>query len=254
MVSAAVRILMIFVISLIWLVLAIYSLRLLGSNQKYEAHSHPLIASEKKWVIIENHESQSTKSAPHIAFARLFLSKDGSWVVAEKNFVGPQRQSVNSLTLNDLKAHKVESIESWVQMHPAPSYYFFIEDSGGQNLEAISKLIRDKKLEQSVLIGSHYANIITKMRKIEPLWLYGAPTSEVSRLRFFSSLFLEPLATLNSDFVVIDKIPNPRFLSELKKRKKKFIFQPKNKPIDAELSQKSDGIFVQTVDQVPVDY
>ena len=255
MLKAFLRLFFIALASLIWLVLVVLSLRFLAGQPQYAPADHPLLG-RPNWQILDLLKSNPSTLPPSkdlILLARLYLSREGQWVVSTQSYLPTTFQPLNSLSNEELKAAGISSLASWVEQHRDFYFLFQIEDSAAQALDQISELVAKFDLKERVLITSRYSSVLTKMREREPLWLYGASTSEISRLRFLSAIYLEPIVSLQSDFLILDRWPNERMRNEIKRRHKKFIFQISSEKIDAELIQKTDGILAQTVEQLSLE-
>ncbi|MEK6554069.1 MAG: hypothetical protein AABZ31_02425 [Bdellovibrionota bacterium] len=265
MLKAFGRLFLIAFCSLFFMFLVISMLRMLGTSQQYSGIEHPLL-NQKKWAFAEvQNEAQVQNLNPKVSlFLKLYLSKDTEWIVAEKNFIlsaEKKVQPLNSLTAEELSGYGVLTLDKILTASPGRPALLYIEDSSVRAFDKITALVKKHNLAEKVLIGSNYQIVLTEVRKLEPLWLYAASTSEISKLRFFTSIFIEPLATTNSDFVVFTDEPNERLVDELHKRKKRFIYRPKDGIPNAEISHKSDGLILkdtvilqQIVDQAPTEY
>jgi hypothetical protein len=265
MLKATGRLLLIAFFSLFWMCSIIYMLRYMGANQQYSPVEHPLM-NQKKWPIAELQDpiGMGTSSPKLFLYLKLYLSRDSEWIVFEKNTVLNQQKELrplNALTASELDALGVPTLEKVLAANPGRTFLFYIEDSTVRAFDKIVSLVKKYNLGEKVLIGSNYQVVLSAVRKLEPMWLYGASTPELSKLRFFTSIFLEPLATTNSDFFIFSDIPNDRLVAELRKRKKYFIFKPKDTNLNADISHKSDGLILkdpvilqQLVDQAPSEY
>lgn len=255
MLSAFSRLFLIAAGAILWIAFALVAIRHLGGGQNYADSDHPLM-KEKTWIIYDISTSPAISQLPDQVHADLLkeipaaqlsqvilklpvrLSNDGVWVVSNRDYVTFATGEVKPIiaaSLKEIEPLGVHSIETWVNAFETASafglkgiYFYSLDPSAGQ-LEQLSEFVKKKPhLKDRVLFASPYARGNQEMRKIEPLWLYGASTTDISKLRFFTSLYIEPVATSNADFVEFISVPHPRLVEELNHRKRRVLFFLKN--------------------------
>lgn len=255
MLSAFRRLFIIAAGAILWIAFALIAIRHLGGGQNYADSDHPLM-KEKAWIVYDISTSPAIHQNPTQLQADLEktnppknlsqiilklpvrLSNDGIWVVSNRDYVtftSGEVKPIIAATLKELEPLGVFSIDTWVGAFEKPAgfllkgiYFYSLDPSGGQ-LEQLSEFVKKRPhLKDHVLFSSPYARGNQEMRKIEPLWLYGASTTDISKLRFFTSLYIEPVATSNADFVEFISIPHPRLVEELNHRKRRVLFYLKN--------------------------
>lgn len=211
-------------------VLIVLSLRAAGSGQLYAPADHPALAKDKWWFLQAPKPNESASlDASTFIFAPLFLSKADVWIVSEVSFIKSDDgriQPLNSLSLDELRSHGIESLEFYLNKYPQNGFVLSVQDATGRGYEKLVQMMAERGFDGRTFVTSPYQIAVTEIRRLKPLWLFGASTQEISKLRFFTSLFIEPLAHLNSDFFIFDKIPNERLIFELRKRHKKLILRP----------------------------
>lgn len=204
--------------------LAVFGLRWLGSSQQYAPMEHPLL----KWPFLTVAESlNAAASGPWLQRLRLRLNAEREWQYLEEDQMRP---------LKDLKP-AAGAVGVWLEV---------IDPTSADRLPALSEWVEAKKLDTAVVFHSAYQAINREMRKVEPMWLYGTSTAEAAKLRFLNSLFLETVASLDSDILVVDKFDSSRLAAEIRKRHKKIFLLTR----DSEAAQASkdsqivDGVIV----------
>lgn len=238
------RLLFIALASLACIVFGLIVLRQLGEGQRYAESDHVLM-KDKSWLIFDltNPDKPSGPEQTKLLDANrekaiikipLRLSNDGIWMVAHEEAIklptGEYRPII-ALTSQELAQKSIYPVETWLKISEDNdssrfrAFYFHLLDSSGTRLDGLSEL--EKKypsLKNRILFSSPYARVNAEMRKLRPLWLYGASTSDVSKLRFFNSLFIENIASANADFVEFTSVPHPRLIEELNNRKRRVLF------------------------------
>lgn len=239
------RLLFIAIASLACIVFGLIVLRQLGQGQKYADSDHPLM-KDKSWLIFDltNPSRPSGLEQTKLLDANreitiikipLRLSNDGIWVVAHEEAIklpSGEIKPIIALTVQELAQKSIYPVETWLRISEDKdisarfrAYYFHLLDSSGTRLDGLSDL--EKKypsLKNRILFSSPYARVNIEMRKLRPLWLYGASTADISKLRFFNSLFIESLASANADFVEFTSVPHSRLIEELNNRKRRVLY------------------------------
>lgn len=195
MIGAFGRLFRILIAVIIAALFGLVGLRTISSGQKYSPIDHPLLKLDFVWV-------GETSNEPRWLLWKLRLNEKREW----------------QLLVND----KMESLPV-----PPPGYAIWLEvidPTSSDKLNVLSEFIKNAKISQSVAFSSDYQKITREMRKIEPLWLYGSSVAESARVRLFASLYLETLANIDSDILVVDKIKSRRLIEELHRRHKKLFF------------------------------
>lgn len=244
MIIAFRRLLLIAIGTLVCIVFALVVLRQLGQGQKYADSDHPLM-KDSSWLIFDHTTPvKPASSNPNqlldanrekvIIKIPLRLSNDGIWMVANEEAIkmdGGEIKPIIALTAQELAGKSIYPIETWLKISEDKetsrfrAYYFYILDSSATRLDYLSDLeTKYPTLKNRVLFSSPYMRVNIEMRKIRPLWLYGASTTDVSKLRFFNSLFIESLASMNADFVEFTSVPHPRLIEELNIRKRRVLY------------------------------
>ncbi len=97
--------------------------------------------------------------------------------------------------------------------------YLNFDTSRTQNYDEILDPLKDF---ECVFIQTPYSNAKNYFSGLKPRWFYGVRLSQWLQFIFLNSLFLEPAAPLEGDFVVINQSPtdlHPRVLKEIQRRK-----------------------------------
>lgn len=239
------RLLFIALGSLACIIFGLVVLRQMGQGQKYADSDHPLM-TDKSWLFFDltNPSKPSGSEQTKLLDANrdqaiikipLRLSNDGIWMVAHEEAIqlpSGEIKPIIALTSQELAQKSIYPIETWLKISEDGddsarfrAYYFHLLDSSGTRLAGLSDLENKyPSLKNRILFSSPYTRVNIGMRKLRPLWLYGASTSDISKLRFFNSLFIESLASANADFVEFTSFPPARLIEELNNRKRRVLY------------------------------
>lgn len=224
MIAAFWRLISILIASIMTLFLCLFGVRQVGLSQQFAPIDHPLLKVPFVWV-------GSTSEEPRWEHWRLRLNADRKWQIQPKEG-----------EMQPLPEQPKNETGLWLEV---------IDPTSVSELAKLHEYIKAAKAEKTVVFSSTYQNIDREMRKIAPLWLYGSSVAESARTRFLTSLFLEPIASIDADILVVDKINSPRLTDELRRRHKKIFLQvrPQNEE-DLALAQRLktaqmiDGAFI----------
>ncbi len=92
--------------------------------------------------------------------------------------------------------------------------------------------IEMNNLSQRVLVNSPIDIIIKAIKELKPMWIYGTSISEVTRLKTFSTIMLEPAIGLRGDVFIapVSYLSRPLadelLVTEMKRRKKIVLLGP----------------------------
>lgn len=237
---------------------ALFTLRFYGLSQKYEAYDHPLLKRSIPWVVAWGGEQ---KVAPSHSLAALraaqslndiFLAVNVQMTLDKHFFILPQQRDgvkgtflvggkkVIECTSDEIKGFTFSNGE-----HPLPLEDFLKQFSGTPKLLWISDNVEniDLRLEpilkayisgSDIMVHSEYDNVDISLRKLVPQVLYGTGVGQRIRLLMLGSLWLEPVASLDGDFVVTPLKENGvttvsgAMKTELLRRQKNLILGPLN--------------------------
>lgn len=91
--------------------------------------------------------------------------------------------------------------------------------------EEVSKSFADDQ----VLIASSSQPVKKYMKERKPLWLYGATAAEMGKLQLIGALYLEPILSIDADFVEADALPE-HIREELRRRNIRLVFSKRTSP------------------------
>lgn len=239
------RLIIIAVITTICIVFALFGVRKIGLERSFSQGRHPL-EQQNFWPIM----SPGLKSNNSIKFFKdelrqhperwvhlpLFLTEDAIWVVARSSnlslLIPDSQKSLSFISYEELhqkRSRHSDELGIWLLsasevMESLSPKGWWIEILAPRNeaLHALENLIIELGLEESALIQSPYAATLISVRNRHPLWLYAQDTAELGKLKLFNSFYIEPLATINADAILDEKLDD-RLVTELKRRKKRFV-------------------------------
>lgn len=282
MFSAFSRIIFISVGVIIAFLICILALRNIGGQLEYVPLKHPLL-NQESYIIADGGGNEvapknSAKSFRHslsinpevILEADTRMTRDGIWVLFEPTRLEAKtglKGAVEFTLAKDLKKAVVTFSNSSTAKTSTKILYLeeFLKEFGKNkllinilsvkksDLDGLVKLL-DKYVDQErIIINSPSFNVIKQIRKLKPLWLYAADGNTLAKLHLFSSLFLEPMLTMDSDMFIAPMKSktyaslNKQALSEIKRRKRKAILMIDQQ--NPEILPNFDGVFTEKPSQ-----
>lgn len=248
MIFAIGRLLFIFIITVLCLVLTVFGLRSLGLRTANTELHHPLFL-QTPWVIADGGDetvgpsqslpallSAANYKSPHVLLGlHIRLSSDGHWIL----YAPPKLETlttghgfINRKSLEELKkinfinsTEKIMSLDETFKKIPHAQFYIEILQPANTYLNEVFNLIKKYNLEDKLILTSPFADTLREIREKSGVWLTGASTIELRKVRLMASLFLEPAIEIQADVFEIPKSANPRLIAELLRRKKVLLLR-----------------------------
>jgi hypothetical protein len=235
------------------IILAVFALRSLSKNQLYAPLTHPLITIQSSavpfmpWIIANGGDLDfgpaQSKSALTVASKiskRVFLgitlrlTKDFRWVLYSPSYLEELtelRGFVKQYTLAEIQAvhfknsnEHILSLEEFMTLFPDSRWHIEVLQPKNSALEELYSLIKKHHAEERVVLTSPFYDTTQDIRAQSYAWLTGASTSEFSKSRFMSSLYLETAIDLQGEVFQSNKII-PRLFNELFRRQKIVLYR-----------------------------
>lgn len=240
---------------LLLVISAIFSLRFYGLGQQYQAYDHPITKLSTPWVMAWGGDQQAGPS--HSKKALLAAAElEGVFLAvniqmnAEKHFfaippkiANPQVSSAKKfqdLTDSEVKGLDVGggesplSLEEVLEIASHRPLLLWIYDNI-ENIDLrLQPLLKKHGDNSNLLIHSEYDNVVGSLKKLLPQILYGTGVGQRIRALMLGSMWLEPVATIDGDFLVsplkergVSSV-SPELKTEIQRRQKIFILGPLN--------------------------
>ena len=221
-----------FVISgsvIVWGGAIILLLRGFGYQQSHQAIDHPLISDNFYLIAKGAGEGEAPSNSylalknitdlnPHIiAEIDLWLTKDRRWVIYGDGLfqtVEGEGGKIHEFRLEDLQKKKLLfgqhaynrelsllTLDRVLFLFPKTTFLLDIHHHEEEALVKLPELINRFQAGQRVLVHSLFPQVLRLLREREPRWLYFPDQPQVMQAKIMSSIFLEPLIGLQSDFV-----------------------------------------------------
>lgn len=202
------RLIFITLTTLITLILGVLTARQIGQLQAPSQFKHHLL-NTGPWVAAtaEVFTTQLSETSTRLLYLNARWSGENQWVISANN--SPFPAAVDNQLYDGL----------------------LIDVTGTKNGDAnkLIQLIDALNFAEQIAITSSSPSILNEIRKLKPLWLYGADSISLIRYKVFSALFLETVIDIKPDFVIASADPHsPRHLdsrlhNELRRRGKKIL-------------------------------
>ncbi len=233
----------------------LFSLRFYGLGQYYQVYDHPVMKLPTPWVIAWGGDSQAgpshTKKALlaasgiegvflgvnlqmnaekhfYVIPAGLAISKEESF----KKFKELTDAEVKSINLGE--GESPLTLEEFLNEFPNQPVLLWINDNI-ENIDLRLEPILKKYLSRSnILIHSEFDNVVKSLKKLLPELLYGTGVGQRVRMLMLGSLWLEPAASIDGDFLIAPlkeqgvNAVSLELKKEILRRQKVFILGPLN--------------------------
>lgn len=256
--------------TLLLIICAIFSLRFYGLGKMPQIFAHPILERERPWIIAWGGDLDAGPSHSRIAFAgavsrvpgvflgaSVLMSADKRFFVFSPELLsglsgdirtsGDMRGGTRTRGLSDQSDREILEadlgngqkplrLEEFLEEFGQTPLLLWVEDNIENvdlRLEPILKKYADKS---NLLIHSEFDNVIKSLKKLLPTQLYGTGVGQRVRLLMLSSLWLEPVAAIEGDFLVTPlrdrgiKSISEEMKEELDRRQKLLILGPLKSP------------------------
>ncbi len=250
MVFAFFRLFVIAIASVLTIFIIVISLRMVGEKQVYTVPPHRLLKIKPFDVAWGGDSTQapafSLKAYQRAAKEHFVLgalvhaAKDGVWFVASTDKLAQLHKGtgwISHATSKQLKG--ILRFSTLIKALPKANYYVQIEDPATPLLKSFFNDIERAHLADHFVLTSPFEDTVHMIRNANPNWLVGAYTADIAKAWLMSSMYLEPIMSLNCDEFTLPVSPLPshtkslfdslavemtrqtqtRLLKELKKRK-----------------------------------
>lgn len=124
------------------------------------------------------------------------------------------------------------------------------------NVENIQKqlvaLVDSEKADKRILIQSDFPAIISSVREIKPMMVFGSSSRDLVKLKIMEALWVLPAAPFNGDVLILPlrakkyQTISKKLVMEMKRRYKKVILGPllNKSDVDTAKSLEVDGLYV----------
>lgn len=268
MFSAFFRLFRISISVLILTALTFVFLRSTGLSTNYEALDHPLL--KKEFFLIakgggslgeantrEFFKNTQKLSSDIFLKVDIMLTKDAHLILFNSENLADLTNGTGFTQTNSLQDFKkihyknnqpILSLEDYFIEFPLANTVINIAESDPARIFGLLEIVNKYNKSKQIIFMSNFSEPLKYLRRESPRSLFSLAKTDLVQLNLLSSIFLEPLARIKSDFVIsplflLKKKPSldERILQEIKRRKIKLILE-----LDSEvpfwLKNKYDGI------------
>lgn len=208
-------------VSLIVIILAVFSVRQLGELQVFAEPPHPWF-QQRTWRIytpkVEELCAKNFDPEPDWLIQLPLKFENGAWHVP-----CPEK----SRALNEFLSHSEHT--NWV-LRPDATDTTYLD----KLVETVGSFDTNKRFA----VFSHSQRVARYLRKKAPQWLYAADNASLVRLQMFESLWLETALDFWPDFVITSQSGeselSKRSARELGRRHKRIVWDANNSSIQPE--------------------
>ncbi len=253
-------------------------LRLWGLALPYRKFEHPFfgspsaalqispvfipILSPKHFAFSPGHnplflfKPESSRQNPKIIWINIYITADKklisdfgfdidaflTWTKDKNKFKG---KYLHSYTIDELSSFwsEIVSLDSVIKTFPKSQFVFNVLSNDIDIHKEVVAFVEANSLADRIMINSTIDIIIKAIKEIRPMWIYGTSISEVSRVKSFSTLYLEPAISVRGDVFVAPltylarKLADEQLVNEMKRRKKYVFLGPLLKDEEMKLAE-----------------
>lgn len=216
------------------------TIRFWGQGQVYQEFSNQFF-SESPLIVVQ--------AESHEQIENILVQKSNAVVWLDVRWNREQ----NSVTVFEQK------ISEALEKYPQQKWILNIVDNYQGVHEAFFKAlepINTEEFKNRVLVQSEFGIVLQSIKKLEPMWLYGAGRGDVLRMNAFQSLWVETAVPLKGDVYITPlkasgrPVANEGIIFEIHRRNKKTLVGPianENELAEA-LKLKSSGLILKSSD------
>jgi hypothetical protein len=234
--------------TLVALMTLFFSFKIGGLSSSYTPYDPPLLKAPQPWIILQFPESfdkqetlQSLLSTQNNFWIGLEvrLCKDGTFYAASTAFLKAHSMN-NLLSLTSTQIEQMNSIgnlqkvEDIIAKYSKQNFVLFIKDDQKEIDLRLQAFLTRTKASDRILIDSEYDNVLTSLKELHPLGLFGSGIGERTRMLMMSGLYIESISSLKGDAWITPlyqgKAPllNQHLRAELSRRYIPLIIGPIN--------------------------
>lgn len=201
-------------------------------------------------------KEQIKENSDLIIWADIHLTRDKFFIVIDKNDANKNlplsKNKILNYKLEELRQYLPNLIELPLLLKQFPTQRFILNiiDNVQDIHTDILKVIEPLNIDSRVLIQSDTSVIISSIKELKPMWLYGCSQPDIMRFLSFDSIFILPATPFKGDVYITPVHLLNRFIlkqsvfNEIKRRKKLVLIGPiqdKNEYLDAQKFSAIDG-------------
>lgn len=239
------RLILISVATLLIVGMILLTARFWGLGRAPEAFDHPWFALERPWIVAPWPLADKAPSRS-VLWIDVLRSVEGNLYAVPKDPGDPRRK------WTDAELAQRGSPLNEVLGRLADRRLILNILSNAENIDLqISDLI-GKSGEGRILIQSDYDVVMSSIKRLQPLWLFGSSQADRVRFRSFQSMWILPATPFKGDVYIGPfqqknvNILSPEVAAEVKRRGKRLIAGPlaTKEEIDLALGLGADGVFI----------
>ncbi|MCX7977369.1 MAG: hypothetical protein N2578_00025 [Bdellovibrionaceae bacterium] len=249
------------------LVLGLFLAKFWGKSQTYARFDHPFFSRHQHHdALVLTDLPQDTSSVVHqpelIFYLDLRQTQDGHFIVLppereggllNSQSLGPgfRGPKLHLYDLNTLRKFypKAPSLEQLMKTLKQRFILNVVDNAADIHTRLVEK-IKELGAEDRVLVVSEAEVVLSAIKKVAPLWLFGSSRSEIMRLLSFDSIGIIEASPWKSDVLIVPvKImgrpaAQPSLIQEARRRKKYVLLGPAKNPeeVAALRGMQPDGI------------
>ncbi|MFN8791184.1 MAG: hypothetical protein ACK5Y2_06985 [Bdellovibrionales bacterium] len=243
------------ILALLWMTLFFW-----GQGLQYQPYDHPLMkTSQTRNVLATESLQQAEKFLKQDAEGGLLLSvrmsRDGLFftapasslqVLAELSRSEPElargpKPHLYDFSFLQARLQGFAPLDQWMTLKPEPKLWIFdLQDNALEIDRRFADWFEKQKLSERALIRSDIDLVVSSLKEMRPLWIYGSSLSDLNKFLTLGSIGLQGIANFQRDYYFTPltrferNMINENVLKEVRKRHKKIALGPVRTDLEKE--------------------
>lgn len=241
------RVLFISIVSVVVLFIVLLIARFWGMGQQHPPFQHPFFEGAPAPMIVVKAQTEAElqevlQKKPEAAiWLDVTTSKDPKLLVFTQDldskemsieaYRGPKTRAYPLQQLQNIRP-EVRELRDVIGRYPQQKFVLNIIDNVEGVHTGLSDALKDLSPEKRILLQSNYNVIMTSLKELAPLWLYGCSQADLMRFLTFESMWILPSTPFKGDVFIapFTLLGRPAFhestLEEIRRRQKKIVLGP----------------------------
>lgn len=266
------RLFWIIIATLITTLIVLLSVHYWGLGRVYPIYNYSFFSGTNPIYIARTNSYSEVSSAyllrPDVVFwLDVRESLDGELILVDpaqskliltQTNLGPDKwrgHNLNSYSTSDLQKliPGTAVLKDFIKKYPKQKMIINVVDNIYDIHKKIVQVLDEPESENRFLIQSDTHVILTSIKSLKPLWIFGTSMADIMRLLSFNSVFILPAAPFQGDVFITPlsildrKVLNTDVISEMRHRNKRIIIGPISTESEFEeaWALKPDGFFLE---------
>jgi len=260
------------IVALVWMTLFFW-----GQGLQYQPYDHPLMKASKTRIVLATDDLQQAekflKQNPDGGLQLpVRMSQDGQFFTAPSSSLkvlaelsrsepalarGP-KPHLYEFSFLQSRLQGLIPLDQWRTLKPEPKFWIFdLQDNAVEVDRHFVEWFEKQKLAESAIIRSDIDLVVSSLKEMRPLWIYGSSLSDLNKFLTLGSMGLQGIANFQRDYyfsplTMFDRdMINENVLKEVRKRHKKIALGPVRTDLEREQALRFEPDLIILLDSAP---